>query len=124
MQGMATLGNLLAAARPVHQPLGIDRNSVLDAVRGMQMHTLIGAAEGPLAHDLRSAMGEGRDILQIGCAPASVLRTQDGGWKVDVHVRLERSNVQITIAMTFGSNLDLVSAVQTTTTRIQNAATA
>ena len=124
MQGMATLGNLLAAARPVHQPLGIDRNSVLDSVRGMQMHTLIGAAQGPLAADLRSAMTEGRDILQIGCAPASVLRTQDGGWKVDVHIRLERSNVQITIALNFDSNLDLVSAVQTSTTQVQSAAAA
>jgi hypothetical protein len=121
MQGMAILGNLLGAKGPTHRPLGIDRNSVMEAVRRMQLHALIGASQGPLALDLRSAMAQGRDIQQIGCAPATVLRTQDGGWKVDVHLRLELSNTLLTIALVFDTSLNLVSAVQTSTSAISPA---
>lgn len=124
MQGMAAISSLLTATRPTHRPLGVDRNDVMATVRRIQGHELAaaaGASDPSLARDLTDATAQGRDILQIGCAPTSIMR-RDRTWTVEIHVLMEGERCQRIISITLSGDMALVSAVQTSVRPLSAAA--
>lgn len=117
MIGMNILSQLLGRPRPTHQPLGADRNSVMDVVRRMDIERLPAGDDPTLSQAISRAISQGRDIRQIGCSPHGI-RSDAEGHEVDMQMRLEGEGFQRMITMRISPALHPVSAVQTATRSI------
>lgn len=112
MRAMSIFARLLSTPAITHAALGIERSDIMETLRRASTHDLARISSGRLAEDLRDAVDQGRDILQIGCAPADVRIHPDGGDLI-AHVRLEDERTLRTLAISFDAGGRITSAAET-----------